>query len=113
MLDLISEAITGLYYYILTGPKENGIIKIEKIVGESEECLEIQLELFNSILDYSLKTMQVWDLETGEFSTKIKTSVETDIGVLRASCDLVKLLISGNQCIFLDTFLNSAEEVDI
>jgi len=46
--------------------------------------------------------------ECREYDEKIITSAETDMMVLNAASDLVKILISGNQCIFLDVDVNES-----
>ena len=48
-----------------------------------------------------------------EGHTDIITSAETDIMVLTAASELIKILTSGNQCIFLDSEVNMSHQDDV
>ena len=52
----------------------------------------------------------MFDIETLEYNSDIITSAETDIMVLTVASELVKILISGNQCIFLDSDINESHQ---
>lgn len=62
------------------------------------------------IIAESIKENKVFDLENLEYSDKIITSTETDIMVLKVASELVKILISGNQCIFLDSDVTESHQ---
>lgn len=51
------------------------------------------------IIDYSIKTGLAFDLSTKQFSWHIINSSETDIEVLKATIELMQLLITGNQMV--------------
>ena len=73
----------------------------------------IQMEAINKSTDIITKSIELYktfNLETLKFSDDIITSAETDKMVLIAASELVKILISGNQCIFIDADLNGCHE---
>ena len=51
------------------------------------------------IIEHCAYSDDVFDLTTGEFTHKIINSAETDIQILKATSDLIKLLITGNQLV--------------
>ena len=120
ILEIIQDAVLSTYASVLHGPEGYGIIKtiprwqfttkdgIKPLQDEAhEKCL--------SIIKESVEKNQVFDLESLDYNAKIITSCETDMMVLTAASELVKILISGNQCIFLDSDVNEShnEEVDV
>lgn len=110
IIQMIEKAVERLYIDVLSGPNGNGLIRVFKLKPEDTLALR-QVE--RKVIDDSIVKDKVFDLERYEYNPNIITSVETDINVLLAASELVKLLISGNQCLFLDTVLNSAEEIDM
>lgn len=119
ILEMISSATTTLYLKILQGPENLGIAKTiplwyyalkddngkDKLIDEiRKKCSEIVSE--------SINRNQVFDLEKLEYNDKIITSAETDILVLLAASELIKILISGNQCVFLDSDVNESHNED-
>ena len=81
----------------------------------TEQLQATALKKSGEIIRESIDKNQVFDLESLEFNEKIITSAETDVMVLTAASELIKILISGNQCIFLDSDVNEShnEEVDV
>ena len=71
-----------------------------------EELKNRAIAKTKEIITKSIEQNQVFDLEHLCYDPTIITSAETDVMVLRAASDLVKILISGNQCIFLDVDVN-------
>lgn len=51
------------------------------------------------IVEYSIYMGKVFDLNKKEFNNEVINSAQTDIEVLKAVCDLMSLLISGNQLV--------------
>lgn len=100
---LICKATLELYFDVLLGPGKRELTDI-RFTPDSD---------FQVLVMESLAKNVVYDLETRTYNPEIITSVETDINVLQAASELVKLLISGNQCIFLDTVLNSSEDLGV
>ena len=60
------------------------------------------------IIKKSLEENKAFNLESLDYSDKIITSAETDVMVLTVASELIKILINGNQCIFLDSDINES-----
>jgi chaperonin GroEL (HSP60 family) len=118
ILELIQTAVLNLYAKILHGPNGTGILKtiplwnhIDTTKEEAQTALiKTAQEKCNEIIKTSIQRFQVCDLETLEYSDAIITSAETDSCVLLAASELVKLLISGNQSLFLDAEVNESHQ---
>ena len=111
ILDLIQDAVCDTYTQVLYGPEGMGIIKtidMWQYIGDDgvEELKNRAIAKMKEIITKSIEQNQVFDLEHLCYDPTIITSAETDVMVLRAASDLVKILISGNQCIFLDVDVN-------
>jgi chaperonin GroEL len=116
--EIIQNAVIAVYYDILEGPDGVGLIKLIPLwnhVKEEgiEELKEKAIEKGKEIIKESLEKNMVFDLENLKFDSSIITSAETDINVLLAASELVKLLISGNQCVFIASDINGSETQDI
>lgn len=115
VLEMIRDAVIDLYLKVLHGPDGQGILKtidmwqhiISTEKGQTAIADNIKKKC-TEIIKTSIEKNQVFDLSTLEYSDKIITSAETDILVLMAASELVKILISGNQCIFLDSDVNES-----
>lgn len=112
---IIYTACLDLYIKVLNGPEDMGIIKMvdgyNEITNETkEEFNKKVIDLTNSILTNSIDKYQVFDLEKMDYNPNIITSAETDVMVLRSVSELIKILISGNQCIFLDSEINDSHQ---
>lgn len=57
------------------------------------------VKMTDIIINYSLLTNQVFDVTTNTFSDKIINSFQTDQEILKATIDLISLLIVGNQMV--------------
>lgn len=55
-----------------------------------------------SIIETSIKDQKVFDLSTKEYSTDVINSAKTDIEILTATVDLLKLLLTGNQMVLVN-----------
>ena len=64
----------------------------------------------NSIIEKSIELNEVYDMELLEYNPGIITSAETDVMVLTAASELVKILISGNQAVILDGEVDESHE---
>lgn len=102
---MIEIAAHSLYSDVLNGPNKDGIER----AGEALGC---QL-LTSDVIRKSVETKLVYDMQTLEYNPRIVTSVETDINILQAAGELVRLLISGNQCLYVNQALNSSETIDV
>ena len=65
-----------------------------RVLGNSKKMTLIQM---NSIVSQSVARRMVYDLTKDEYSDTVINSVQTDIEVLTAVLDLLKLIITGNQ----------------
>ena len=68
-------------------------------LDEFNEVPRKERDLYTDICDVCLNFDEVFDLNTFTFNEDIINSVKTDIEILTASVDLLKLLLSGNQAI--------------
>lgn len=112
---LIYMACLDVYLKVLIGPEENGINKMidgwQHVTEDTREAFNAKvIDKVNEILNTSIDRYQVFDLETLDYNPSIITSTETDIMVLRSVSELIKILISGNQCIFLDSEINDSHQ---
>ena len=65
------------------------------------------------IIKESITQNKVFDLEILNYNESIITSAETDTAVLLTSTELIKLLISGNQCVVMDADTDDVYAEDI
>jgi hypothetical protein len=68
-------------------------------VKNSVDSVDSQYDLYSSIIDISVDKNVTFDLSTCEFSRSIINSAETDKEILKATIDLLGLLITGNQVV--------------
>ena len=115
ILAMIYDAVKSVYARVLHGASGQGMIKLvdrwQYTVNTPEAMKSLQdaaIEKGISIINESIKQNKTFDLETLEFNEKIITSAETDSMVLSVASELIKILISGNQCIFLDSEVNES-----
>jgi chaperonin GroEL (HSP60 family) len=120
ILEMISNAAQTVYIRVLRGPDNSGILKLIdrwEYMEATEESITALRDAItkkeSEILLQSMELNQVFDLESCKYSDNIITSAETDIRVLTAASQLVKLLISGNQCIFMDSEINDSHNENI
>ena len=118
IVGIIYRAVCEVYQLVLHGPDNMGIIKTlprwnttkeEGIDDLIKEAREKGLRIINE----SIEKNQVFDMATLEFNPNIITSAETDSMVLTAASELIKILISGNQCIFLDADVDSSHQEEV
>ena len=57
------------------------------------------IKVHDVIINYSLRVDKVFDVSTFKYSNDIINSVETDENILKATIDLISLLMSGNQMV--------------
>lgn len=115
ILHLIKTACCDVYARVLHGPENMGMVKLlprwnftteEGVRALTEEAAALCQDTINK----SIEQNQVFDLETLEFNSDIITSAETDKMVLLAASELVKVLISGNQCIIIRADVDASHE---
>ena len=99
ILHLIKDSCIATYKRVLTGPEGNGLDYLSKSADD--------------MIEESLKEYKVFDLENSCFTDDIITSAETDTMVLTAASELIKILTSGNQCVFLDSDVNNSHQDEV
>lgn len=107
---IIDDACFDVYKKVLNGPNFDGIAK--SFNYDADDMDGIMDKTLFIILD-SLKYNAVFDMSTLEFNKNIITSSETDTMVLSAASELIKILISGNQCIFLDSDVTESHQDEV
>lgn len=118
ILTMIYAAVVDVYSRVLHGPENMGMVKlipnwqfIDPKNKEAIDAIKTQAsEKAKKIVTESIEKNQVFDMETLQYNPGIITSAETDTMVLSAASDLVKVLISGNQCVFCDSDLDESHE---
>lgn len=117
LLKMSMSACMEVYEMVLHGPDKHGLVKMIKDWNTAYQGDEgaaklaaTAVELGYNIIGRSITENRVFDLETRTFNPNIITSAETDVMVLRAATELVKILISGNQCIYVDEEINSTHQ---
>lgn len=116
IIYLISSAVADVYSLVLHGPEGMGMVKLingwqnTSTQEEIKELHKAAIEKAENIVKESIKQNKVFDMETLDYNDKIITSAETDRMVLSAASDLIKILISGNQCVFLDADVNGSHQ---
>ena len=118
ILEIIQNAVLSTYAAVLRGPDGTGLIKtipLWQYVKEDgiDDLRKEADKKCGDIIKDSIQKNQVFDLESLECNSKIITSAETDMMVLTAASELVKILINGNQCIFLDSDVNESHNEDV
>lgn len=115
LVEIIHNSVANVYLQVLHGANGDGMVKLIEnwdLVGADhvDELRNRAIEKGKEILNNSIKCQKVFDLETLEYNDAIITSAQTDTMVLTAASELVKILISGNQCVFLDSEINDVHE---
>lgn len=120
IITIIGDAVEDVYRQILHGPEGMGIIKTldrwqyTEMKGEAIEAIQKEaITKANNIIHTSYEKNQVFDLETLDYNPGIITSAETDMMVLSAASELVKILISGNQCIYRDAEIDDVHDTNV
>lgn len=113
LISMLYEAVADVYRCVLEGPNKDGIIKLlprwSSTTEEGKEELQKEASVkADEIINTSFQNGTVFDMETLTLNPSIITSAETDTMVLSAASELVKVLISGNQCIFLDSDIDES-----
>lgn len=67
--------------------------------GKAYAVLNSSFSLQDVLINYSIKTSQVFDVSTFKYTTNVVNSLQTDSEILTATIDLISLLIVGNQMV--------------
>lgn len=115
IINLIYSAFCDVYCMVLHGGDGMGMVKLlprwnTTTMEGAKDLRDEAIAKADGIVNESIKRMEVFDIESLEYSKDIITSAETDKVVLLAASELVKVLISGNQCIFLDSDVNESHQ---
>ena len=115
ILEMIHDAVCSVYAQVLHGANGLGMIKLidgwqhtENTPEDIARVENLAMNKCSEIIERSILSNKTFDLETLEYNEKIITSAETDSMVLSVASELIKILISGNQCIFLDSDVNES-----
>ena len=108
--QIIYDACIEVYKKVLNGPNYDGISKSFNYDADDFDGI---IDKTNEIIHASLGVSAVFDISTLEFNKNIITSSETDTMVLSAASELIKILISGNQCIFLDSDVTESHQDEV
>lgn len=71
--------------------------------GLRDKAEFVNVSFTDIIIGISLMTNQVFDLDTMKFNSNVINSANTDIEVMKATNDLMSILINGNQVILTNT----------
>jgi hypothetical protein len=115
IINMIATACTNVYDKVITGPDGYGIIKTLprwQYTTEDgiDELIKEAAQKRNEIIQESLKQNKVYDIGLLIYNENIITSAETDKMVLTVASELVKILISGNQCIVMDPDVDNSHQ---
>lgn len=118
IVDIICSACCDVYLQVIHGPEGMGMIKLlprwSQTTEDGIEALHKEAaEKGRNIVVESIEKYQVFDMETLEYNPNIITSAETDEMVLLAASELIKILISGNQCVILKTDVDASHEEQV
>lgn len=102
--SLIIDSCYDVYKKVLNGPDGDGIKKAYKLTDKEADTRT------KRIIDRSIADNEVFDISTLKYNPSIITSVETDTMVLSAASELIKILISGNQCVFIDSDVTESHQ---
>lgn len=105
--EIIRQSCIDVYSKVLNGPEHDGISKAFNIDNNDTDSI---VDKTCQLIYESVDTGEVFDISTLEFNKNIITSVETDTMVLSAASELIKVLISGNQCIFIDSDVTESHQ---
>ena len=72
---------------------------LENFNGDLYKFIDDAESIWSIICSSCLSKNKVFDLNTFEFNDDIINSTKTDIEILTATVDLLKLLLAGNQAI--------------
>lgn len=113
IINMFYEAVKDVYHKVLSGPDGTGIVKMlprwKHTTEDGHDELQKEAhEKAEDVINASIQANTTFDLETRELNPNLVTSAETDTMVLTAASELVKILISGNQCVFLDSDVNES-----
>lgn len=119
IINMIYNAVVGVYLKVINGPDGTGIIKTlprwEYTPNTEEAIANLRKEASEksaNIIKESIEKNQVFDMEHLDYSEFIITSAQTDMMVLQVASELIKILISGNQCVACDSDVDASHEED-
>jgi len=119
--SIIIGALIDTYHRVLTGPDGMGILRSlcewPKTSGDEQQDAELWKafckdgeQKATEVIDESIRRHQVFDIENLEYSDNIITSAETDIMVLKSAAELIKILVTSNQCVYISPEVTDAHQ---
>jgi Na+/serine symporter len=86
--------------YLYTGIVEKVFPDYDKLNKMIDEDIDkYKVNFIDLIIDYSIKYGLVFDVASKKFTDRVINSCRTDEEILKATIDLISLLITGNQMI--------------
>ena len=86
--------------YLYTGIVEKVFPDFDKLIKMIDEDIDTyKVNFIDLIIDYSIKYGLVFDVASKKFTDRVINSCRTDEEILKATIDLISLLITGNQMI--------------
>ena len=103
--DIIIEEMNKLY---LKNKGSDIWINVKENISSIREVCppDYKIDMCDIIIQHCICEKIVYDVVNYGFSSNIVNSVETDIEILKATIDLISLIISGNQMIYMDIMPN-------
>ena len=97
----IREILNSMAKYTINDYEDNiDDFSMDRMISSMTDDSEgNSISLYDAIVNYSVLTNQVFDVANMVFTTDVINSVETDRQILRATVDLISLLITGNQIV--------------
>lgn len=87
VLSILRDGFRAVYYRVMSNA-----------IDDSDECAKGKDSIVN-IIEHSIAEQEVYDLSTMTYTRDVINSTKTDIEILTATVDLLKLLLTGNQMI--------------
>jgi len=119
IFEIIGYAVSKVFEKVLIGPEGNTLMQImDKFLSDENDNIlkdinKLRKVSYRDIFEISRDKNISFNLETLSWDSNIITSAETDIMVLTVASELIKILISGNQCIICNSDMKNTETVDM
>lgn len=115
--DMLRDAFKGVYHQVLLNAfPDDPVVSYDKLGNELYYKYHIdirdqldtypvtsdtntKISIIDTIIEHSIDVGEVYDVSKKELSKDVVNSTLTDYEVLKATSDLIRLLISGNQAI--------------
>jgi len=119
IFELIGYAVSKVFEKVIMGPEGNTLYPImEKFLSDKNDNILKDINkkrkvTYRDIFEISKEKNTPFNLETLDWDSNIITSAQTDIMVLIVASELIKILISGNQCIICNSSMQHSDTIDM